>query len=82
MKWPNFSGETGEDFFKFRRDFLDAAKQNRISTKNQISKLRENIRGYAKSLIPDSITEITRGFEILEHACGDTMKVVITGLRT
>ena len=76
VKWPGFSGEAGEDFFKFKRDFLDAAKQNRISTKNQITKLRENIRGYAKSLIPDSITEITRGFEILEHACGDTMKVV------
>ena len=39
IKWPVFGGEPGEDFFKFKKDFLDAAKQNRTSTKNQIIKL-------------------------------------------
>ena len=76
VKWPAFSGDVGEDFFKFKKDFIDAAKQNRTSTKNQITKLRENIKGYAKSLIPASITDIDKGLEILEHACGDTMRVV------
>ena len=45
-------------------------------TKNQVSKLRENLRGYAKSLIPASITEITAALDILEKACGDRMQVV------
>ena len=76
IKWPVFGGEPGEDFFKFKKDFLDAAKQNKTSTKNQINKLRENLRGYAKSLVPSSLTNITRGLEILEHACGDSMRVV------
>ena len=40
VKWPEFAGDTGEDFFKFKKDFLDAAKQNKTSTRNQITKLR------------------------------------------
>ena len=76
VKWPIFSGEPGEDFFKFKKDFLDAAVQNKTSTKNQVTKLKENIEGYAKSLVPSSVDDITRAFEILEHACGDTMRVV------
>ena len=76
VKWPEFAGDTGEDFFKFKKDFLDAAKQNKTSTRNQITKLRENLSGYAKSLVPNSITDITRGLSILEHACGDSMRVV------
>ena len=76
VKWPVFGGEVGEDFFKFKRDFLDAAKQNKTSSKNQITKLRENIKGYAKSLVPASVTEIIKGLEILENACGDTLRVV------
>ena len=52
VKWPVFAGDAGEDFFKFKKDFLDAAKQNRTSTRNQITKLRENLKGYAKTLVP------------------------------
>ena len=77
VKWPTFSGDPGEDFFKFKKDFLDAAVQNKTSTKNQVTKLKENIRGYAKSLVPSSINSITRALEILEHACGDSMRVVM-----
>ena len=67
----------GQVFSKFKKDFLDAAVQNKTSTRNQVTKLKENIEGYAKSLIPSSINNITRALEILEHACGDTMKVVM-----
>ena len=77
IKWPSFAGEPGEDFFKFKKDFLDAALQNKTSTKNQVAKLRENIKGYARSLIPDSISSIDRALQILEHACGDSMRVVM-----
>ena len=59
VKWPIFGGESGEDFYKFRREFYDAAKENRTSLKNQVSKLRENLKGYAKSLIAPSITDVT-----------------------
>jgi hypothetical protein len=74
VKWPVFAEDYGEDFFEFKKDFLNAAKQNRTSSKNQITKLRENLKAYSKSLGPSSITEINRGLEILEHACGDYMR--------
>ena len=59
-----FSGEPGEDFVKFKKDFLDAAVQNKTSTKNQVTKLKESIKGYAKSLVPTSISDITRALEM------------------
>ena len=77
VKWPIFSGEPGEDFFKFKKEFLEAASQNKTSTRNQVAKLKENLKGYARSLVPNSISSITRALEILEHACGDSMKVVM-----
>ena len=58
VKWPTFSGEPGEDFIKFRKDFKDACKQNKTSLRSQISELRENLRGYAKSLVPMSQTDV------------------------
>ena len=76
VKWPSFAGDYGEDFFKFKDDFNDASKQNRVSSRNQITKLRENLKGYAKTLIPASVTSIIKAFEILENACEDTIKVV------
>ena len=68
--------EAGEDFYKFKKDFYDAAKANRTSLKNQTTKLRENLRGYAKSLVAASVTDVDKAFKILENACGDTMDVV------
>ena len=41
-----------------------------------ILKKSPNLKGYAKTLIPASVTSIIKAFEILENACGDTMKVV------
>ena len=76
VKWPSFSGEAGEDFVKFKKDFIDACKQNRVSLRNQITKLRENVKGYAKSLIPASLTDVEKALSILERACGDSMRVV------
>ena len=46
------------------------------SAGNQLSKLKENLKGFAKSLIPATVTDIERSFSILEHAFGDSMKVV------
>ena len=77
VKWPVFSGDPGEDYFKFKKDFLEAAAQNKTSLRNQVTKLKENLRGYAKSLVPNSISSISRALEILEHACGDSLKVVM-----
>ena len=37
---------------------------------------KETLKGYARSLIPSSATEIEKALEILEKACGDTLKVV------
>ena len=34
------------------------------------------MKGYARTLIPASVSDITKALEILEKACGDTMKVV------
>ena len=77
VKWPSFGGDPGEDFFKFKKEFLEAAAENKTSTRNQVTKLKENLKGYAKNLVPNSINNITRALEILEHACGDPMRVVM-----
>ena len=76
VKWPSFAGEPGEDFVKFEKDFLDACKQNKVSLRNQIVKLRENLKGYAKTLIPASTTDITAALAMLKRVCGDPMRVV------
>ena len=76
VKWPSSSDEAGEDFVKFKKDFIDACKQNRVSLNNQITKLRENLKGYTKSLIPVSLTDVDKALTVLERACGDSMRVV------
>ena len=45
-------------FFKFKRDFINAAKQNRTVVNDQMTKVKENIKDYAKSLIPASKSKI------------------------
>ena len=48
----------GRFFFKFKRDFINAAKQNRTVVNDQMTKVKENIKDYAKSLIPASKSKI------------------------
>ena len=76
VKWPTFAGDAGEDFIKFKADFLDACRQNKTTLRNQITKLRENVKGYARSLIPASLTDLEKAWKILERACGDSLRVV------
>ena len=59
-----------------KKDFLDACKQNRTSLKNQCTKLKESLKGYARTLIPTSVTDIEKAWGILKRACGDSMKLV------
>ena len=76
VKWPTFAGEVGEDFAKFKADFLDASKQNKTSLRNQLTKLKENLKGYAKSLIPATVSDLDKAWKILQAACGDPMRLV------
>ena len=71
MKWPSFARDYGEDFFKFKDDFNDASKQNRVSSRNQITKLGENL----KEILGTRVCSNNRND-------GQENKLEIVGLRT
>ena len=51
-KFKTFSGELGEDFLYFKKDFEETVIANRISRSNQLEKLRECLSGEALNQIP------------------------------
>ena len=59
--------------------------QNRVSKADKLPKLRECLRGYAKKIVPESLTmNIEEAMDILQKAFGDPVKLMKyrTGLLT
>ena len=76
VKFPYFSGNREEDFSKFRKDFEKALATNRVRKEDQIKKLREFLRGDAKTIIPDSMEDIDTAWDILKNMFGDASRVM------
>ena len=54
-----------------------AFDQNRVSRADQLYKLRESLRGQAKRMVPEDITEdIDKAWEALDKAYGDPNRLV------
>ena len=71
VKLPTFEGKDEEDFQKFKEEIEKAFDTNRVSRADQLTKLRESLRGQAKRMVPESITEdIGKAWEALEKAFG------------
>ena len=76
VKWPTFSGEPGESFFKFKEQFFKAARQNMTTRADQIAKLRENLQGFPLTLVPETMESIQAAFTRLNDTYGDPQKLV------
>ena len=76
IKWPVFSGKPGESFFKFKEQFLKTARQNQTNKEDQFSKLRENLKDFPLTLIPDNMNDVDKAFQRLNDTYGDPQKLV------
>merc|ERR1711954_339457 len=74
---PTFEGKDCEDFSKFKENIEKGFVTNRISRDEQIIKLRECLKGYARKMVPDSnVTEIKEAWRILKQAFGNPIKII------
>ena len=72
-----YEGRDEEDYGKFKDEIERAFVQNRISRSDKVSKLRECLRGHAKRLIPESITnDIDKAWEALDKAFGKPARLM------
>ena len=76
VKWPNFSGKPGESLFKFKEQFFKAARQNQTNRDDQFTKLRENLRDFPLTLVPESMNDVQKAFKRLSDTYGDPQKLV------
>ena len=76
MKWPSFHGKPGENFFKFKEQFLKVAKQNMTSKSDQLTKLRENLKDFPLTLVPETTDNVEAAFTRLSETYGDSQKLV------
>ena len=76
VKWPSFSGKPGESLFTFKEQFLKAARQNQINREDQFTKLRESLRDFPLTLVPEHMNDIDEAFKRLSETYGDPQKLV------
>ena len=76
VKFPLFSGKSGEDFITFKRKVEKAFSSNRVPTDDQVEKLRENLKDGAKLVVPEDTVDIERAWELMEAAFGGEDKVM------
>ena len=76
VKLPLFGGEFGEDYRKFEKEIKKGFRINRIRKDDQVPKLRENLKGQPKNLIPSTLTNIDEAFRILSSVYGDPVRVM------
>ena len=75
MTYPTFAGKDEEDFFKFEKELKDAFRQNRVQRGDQAKKLKENLQGQAKRMIPSNNDNIDDCLSILKSMYADPAKL-------
>ena len=73
---PKFSGNTGEDFFTFKKKLLIAFEKNRVPLSDKVEKLRSCLAGQALALVPEKTKEFKIAIEYLEKAYGNPEQVL------
>ena len=76
MKYPEFSGEPGQDFVSFKEKMLSRFRRNKVCKTDQIEKLRECLKGQALRLVPDSVKKVDEAWSTLTNAFGDPSRVL------
>ena len=73
---PNFEGRDDEDWTIFREKLEKALAANRVKTSDKCDKLRECLRGHAKSLVPNTQSDFKAAMNALEKAFGDSSRLL------
>ena len=76
VQLPTFGGTPGEDFVIFQEKFKRACVTNQIPRVDQVEKLREVLKGRAKSQVPERTDSMDRAWELLDSAFGDPMTLL------
>ena len=77
IKLPTFEGKDDEDFARFKEEMVRGFVHNRVTKVDQLLKLRECLRGHAKKLVPDSLTQdIVEAWKVLDKAFGDPVRLI------
>ena len=71
----NFSGEFGENVFKFKEKFLQALLDSQIREKDKVEVLRKHLSGHAKTLIGSHYTSIDKALESLLSYFGNEKRI-------
>ena len=76
IKYPLFSGLPSEDYLKFKETMQQRFKENKVKKREQVSKLRECLRGSALGRVPDGTKDIEEAFTRLNEAFGNPSKLM------
>ena len=63
LKYPPFAGDAGQDFVKFKEKMEYRFKRNQVAKQDHLEKLRENLKGQALRLIPETTEDIDAAWE-------------------
>ena len=69
-----FTGELGENVFKFKQKFLQAIQDSQVRDKDKVEILRKHLTGEAKKLIGSHYADIEDALEALTSYYGDSLK--------
>ena len=69
---PAFSGRTGENVFKFVKDFKDAISSDQVRKSDQVKTLLKYIKGSAKFTVGDHFKDLDSALKALEENHGNT----------
>ena len=78
---PAFSGNTGENVFKFVKEFKDAIDADQIRKSDQVKTLLKHIKGSAKLTVGDHFKDIDSALKALQENHGNTT-LIWTSLKT
>ena len=76
MKYPTFAGLPSEDYVKFKETMEQRFRENKVKRKEQVSKLRENLKGSALGRVPEGVKDIEEAFDRLNEAFVNPSKVM------
>ena len=82
VKYPSFSGDSGEDLTKFKEKMNECYRKNRIPQSDMVDKLRENLKGQALKRVPESVKSIDTAWQNLSEAFGSPMIVLRERLKS
>ena len=77
MKLPTFEGKDEEDYARFKVEVEKAFINNRVTKADKLLKLRDCLKGHARKLIPDALTQdIDEAWAVLDRAYGDPVRLI------